>query len=57
MLEVGEEKERYFVVVLLQTGVIIMNQCAVQALAEGRSSLCYLCQRRKYNLEQSLLLQ
>lgn len=39
MLEVGDEKERYFVVVFLQNQVIIMNQCAVQALAEGRKSL------------------
>lgn len=32
MLEFGEEKERYLVVVFLQTQVIIMKQCAVQAL-------------------------
>lgn len=40
MLEVGEENERYFVVVFLQSHVIVMNQCALQALAEGRKSLC-----------------
>lgn len=40
VLDIREGKERQFVVVFLQTQVITMNHCAVQALAEGRKYLC-----------------